>query len=149
MRLPFDTSLVPRETLGPEAKTHVTQLMDRLKIVHEQAAKNSELTQTESKQKHDTNAKDSNFLLGEQVLLKVHKTRTGLAKKFGDKFTGPFYIREKGPYDTNKIADCENHKVIKNFINAQELKRYYNPQNYWYEPQVDELFETESDANHL
>ena len=147
MRLPFDTTLIPRETLGPEAKTHVTQLIDRLKIVHEQAARNTELTQTESKQKHDANAKDSNFLLGEQVLLKVHKTRTGLAKKFEDKFTGPFYIREKGPYDTYKIADCENHKLIKNFINAQDLKRYYDPQNYRYEPPEDILFEDESDAD--
>ena len=44
MRLPFDTSLIPRETLGPDAKTHVTQLIDRLKMVHEQATKNSKLS---------------------------------------------------------------------------------------------------------
>ena len=145
MRLPFDTSLIPRETLGPEAKTHVTQLIDRLKMVHEQATKNSELSQTESKHKHDIKTKESNFLLGEQILLKVHKTRPGLAKKFEDKFTGPFYIREKGPFDTYKIADCKTDKVIKNFINAQDLKRFYDPQNYRFEPPNEDLFEAEGD----
>ena len=39
MRIPFDTALVLREKLGPEAKTHVTQLIDRLKLIHDQAAK--------------------------------------------------------------------------------------------------------------
>ena len=144
MRLPFDTNLIPRETLGPDAKAHVTQLINRLKLVHEQAAKNTKIAQTESKAKHDVKAKESNFLLGEQVLLKVHKVRPGFTKKFEDKYTGPFYVRDKGPYDTYKIADCRNDKCVKNFINAQDLKRYYDPQNYRYEPPEDE---SESDAD--
>lgn len=147
MRLPFDTTLVPKETLGPEAKIHVTNLIDRLKLVHEQATTNSQLSQAESKQAHDAKAKESNFLLGEQVLLKIHKTRPGYAKKLEDKFSGPFYIREKGPFDTYKVADCRDNKVVKNFINAQDLKRYYDPQNYRYEPPDDDLFETESNAD--
>ena len=86
MRLPFDTSLVPRETLGPEARTHVKELIDRLKLVHEQAAKNTQITQEESKQKHDSNAKESNFLFGEQVLLKINKRKKRSSKKLGEKF---------------------------------------------------------------
>ena len=43
MRIPFDTALVQRETLGQEAKTH------RLKLIHYQAAKNTKLSQKESK----------------------------------------------------------------------------------------------------
>ena len=41
MRIHFDTAQVPRETLGPEAKTHKTQLIDRLKLIHDQAAQNT------------------------------------------------------------------------------------------------------------
>ena len=145
MRIPFDTALVPRETLGPEAKTHVTQLIDRLKLIHDQAAKNTELSQEESKHKHDIKAKESNFLIGEEVLLKVHKTKTGLTKKLHDKYMGRFYIKEKGPFDTYKIADCQTNKPVKNFINAQDLRRYYDPQNYRYEPPDEDLFEAESD----
>ena len=48
MRIPFDTALVPREILGPEAITHVTKLIDRLNLIHDQAAKNTELSQEES-----------------------------------------------------------------------------------------------------
>ena len=81
MRLPFDTSLIPRETLGPEAKTHVNQLLDRLKVVHEMASKNTEISQTESKKKkHDIKAKQSNVVLGEQVFLKINKHRQVYSK---------------------------------------------------------------------
>ena len=145
MRLPFDTSLVPRETLGPEAKTHVKELIDRLKLVHEQAAKNTQITQEESKQKHDINAKESNFLLGEQVLLKINKRKKRSSKKLGDKFRGPFYIREKGPFDTYKIADCQTNKVIKNFINAKDLKWYYDPLNYRVKPPINEPSDEEAE----
>lgn len=116
-------------------------------MVHEQAAKNTEISQNESKEKHDIKAKDSDFLLGEQVLLKVHKVRPGFTKKFQDKYTGPFYIRDKGPYDTYKIADCRNDKCVKNYINAQDLKRYYDPLNYRHEPPEGDIFETDSDAD--
>ena len=44
MRLPFDTTLVPRETPGPEAKVHIDQLLDRLKTVHGHATRNTEIT---------------------------------------------------------------------------------------------------------
>ena len=119
--------------------------MNRLKLIHEQATQNTELTQAESKQKHDTKAKTSNFLLGEQVLWKVNKHRQGYSKKFEDKFRGPYYIREKGPFDTYKIADCETNKLVRNFINAKDLKRYYDPLNYRIEPQENEDIGTESD----
>ncbi|WAR08352.1 hypothetical protein MAR_018310, partial [Mya arenaria] len=86
MRLPFDTSLVPREALKPEDRTIVTQLIDTLKIVHEMAKNNTELTQEESKERRR---------LGQTVLRKVHKHTTGLSCKLEDKWEGPYYIRQK------------------------------------------------------
>ena len=145
MRLPFDTTLIPRETLGPEAKTHVNQLLDRLKVVHEMASKNTEISQSESKEKHDIKAKQSNFVLGEQVFLKINKHRQGYSKKLEDKWKGPYYIREKGPFDTYKIADCQTNKLHKPLVNARHLKRYYDPLNYRIEP-TDTGDETDSDA---
>ena len=78
-------------------------------------------------------------------MLKVHKAKTGLTKKLHDKYTGRANIKEKGPFDTYKIADFQTNKPVQNFINAQDLRRYYDPQNYWYEPPDDDLFEAESD----
>ena len=40
MRLPFDTTLVPKETLGPEANIHLSNLIEMLKLVHGQATQN-------------------------------------------------------------------------------------------------------------
>ena len=60
-------------------------------------------------------------------MLKVHKTKTGLTKKLHDEYMGRFYIKEKCLFDTYKIADCQTNKPVKNFINAQDLRRYYDP----------------------
>ena len=60
-------------------------------------------------------------------------------------FRGPFYITEKDPLDTYKIADCETNKLLRNFINAKDLKRYYDPLKYRIEPQENEDTDTESD----
>ena len=59
---------------------------------------------------------------------KVHKTKTGLTKKLHDKYMGRFYIKERGPFDTYKIADCRTNKPVKTFIIAQDLRRYYELQ---------------------
>ena len=130
MRLPFDTDLVPRESLGPEAKTFMTQLLDNLKTVHSHATMNSEMTQRDSKQRHDAKAKESNFSLAEKVLLKINKRTPGLTNKLQIKWEGPYYITQKGPHDTYRIADCETHKARKALVNAKNLKKYHDPRNY-------------------
>ena len=117
MRLPFDTSLIPSETLGPEAKTHVNQLLDRLKFVYEMAQLITVISQTESTEKHYSKGKKSNFVLGEQVFLETNKHRQGYSKKLEDKWKGPYYIREKGPFDTYEIADCQTNILHKPLVN--------------------------------
>ena len=84
-------------------------------------------------------------MLGEQVLLNINKRKKRFIKKLGDKFRGPFYIREKGPFDTYKIVDCQTNKVIKNFINAKDLKRYYDPLNYRVEPPLNKPSDEEAE----
>lgn len=120
MRLPIDTSLIPRETL---AKTHMDQLLDRLKLVHKVAKKNTEVTQEESTARHNIKAKSSDFGIAEQVLLRVNKHTPGQTGKLEDKWAGPYYIREHGPVDSYLIADSASNKQHNAYVNARHLKR--------------------------
>ena len=124
MRLSYDTTLVPRDTLSPQAKFHVSELIKRLKAIHEQAKENIEKTQAEDKNRHDMHSQPSTFEIGDQVLLKVRKRTPGLNKKLEHKHRGPLYVREKGPCDTYKIADCKTDKIQKPNINARHLRKY-------------------------
>jgi hypothetical protein len=158
MRLPFDTTLVPRDNLKPQDKVIVNELLETLKLVHGTAKTNTEITQNESKEKHDIEAKNSDFMLLELVLKKVHKHTPGLSGKLEEKWDGPFYIVAKGPNDTYKLANCKTNKVGKSFDTSRNLKRYYQPDVYRYnlmseqtdnDPEIDndDHVEGETDAN--
>ena len=130
MRLAFDIDLIPRETLGQDAKQHVQQLLDRHKVIRDIARENTETTQQDSKIRYDVKAKHSNFRLREKVLLKVHKHTTGLTPKLENMWKGPYYIKEKVSSDTYRIADSETHRTLKAPVNAKDLKTYEDPKNY-------------------
>ena len=123
MRIPFDSELIPRDNLGPEAKVHVEQLLQRLKLSHEIAKENSEKAKLRDKTRHNRNAKEYNFFPGEQVLLKIQKVVNPLSPKMYDKFEGPYYIREKCPNDTYRIVHACTHKPHPNTVNATHLKK--------------------------
>ena len=134
MRLPFDINLIPRDNLGPDAKIHMEHLLGRLKLYRDIAKDNSEAAKEKDKIKHDVNAKDSTFIEGEQVLVKINKVPTELSPKLYDKFDSPYYIRRKCPNDTYIIADSATDKVQPVRHNATRLRRYYDPLDYRFEP---------------
>ena len=156
MRLPFDVNLIPKDILRPTDKIFINDLLDTLKLVHGSAKTNSELTQTESKEKHDLKAKQSDFKLGELVLRKVHKHTPGLSSKLEPKWDGPYYIVAKGPSDTYKLIHCSTHKESKSFDTARNLKRSYDPEvyrhmfsNYQTENINEEIIENEETAEQI
>ena len=158
MRLPFDIDLIPRETLGQDAKQHVQQLLDRHKAIRELAKQNTETTQQESKVRYDLKAKPSDFRLREQVLLKVHKHTIGLTPKLEDMWKGPYHIKEKVSSDTYRISDSKTHKTWNAPVNAKDLKRYSDPRNYRIPPNIssnagndtnDQSVETDSEIRRI
>ena len=136
MRLPFDVELIPRDNLGPEAKIHMEHLLGRLKLYREIAEDNSQRAKERDKARHDIKAKESTFIEGEQVLVKINKVPKDLSPKLYDKFDGPYYIRRKCPNDTYIIADSATDKVQPVRHNATRLRRYYDPEDYRFEPVI-------------
>ncbi|MEW8546930.1 MAG: hypothetical protein AB2693_25730 [Candidatus Thiodiazotropha sp.] len=139
MNIAYDVDVIPWNKLNTNAKAYLKDLTDHLQIIHEMAKSNSELAQDVSKDKHDQKAKESDFHVGELVLMQIKKVKPGLKHKLGDQWKGPYLIREKGPHNTYKLTDMSTHKLVGPMINAKHIKRYYNPDDYRpvQEPQPD------------
>lgn len=146
MRLPMDVNLIPRETLGTEAKQHIQSLLQRLKVIHNIAKQNTETTQQESKVRHDLKAQPSDFRLLEQVLLKINKHTPGLTSKLEYKWKGPYYIRQKVSPDTYRIAESNTHQLHRAPVNAKDLKRYNDPDNFRFQSDDEQIIDAQSSS---
>ncbi|CAC5372486.1 Retrovirus-related Pol polyprotein from transposon 297,Retrovirus-related Pol polyprotein from transposon 17.6 [Mytilus coruscus] len=127
MRLPIDVSLIPKQTMPKETKQHVNELVNRLKLYREVAAKNQKDKQDKYTTQHDKNAVQPTFLAGAKVWLYCSRTPKGKSHKLVQRWTGPYRIMYKGPNNTFKIKNTETQKEVKSLIHAKRLKDYHNP----------------------
>ena len=127
MRTPLDTALIPKETLTKSAQEHMQELVDSLKLTNLLVTSNRLAAKARQKQQHDRTAKEPDYKLRQQVMLKKHNITPGLSKKLCHKFEGPFYITKVGPNNTFNLRRQSNHKPMKPRVHANRLKPYYNP----------------------
>ena len=127
MRTPLDTALIPKETLTKTAQEHMQELVDSLKLTNLLVTSNRLAAQARQKQQHDRTAKEPDFRLRQQVMLKKQNITPGLSKKLCPKFDGPFYITKVGPNHTFNLRRQSNHKPMRPRVHANRLKPYYNP----------------------
>jgi len=79
--LAFDTSLISKDGLSKDAKTHVTKLMSHLKLFKEIATDNIKFAQIQQKERYDKKSKEPNFQVGNIVLLHNTRVPKGLSPK--------------------------------------------------------------------
>lgn len=127
MYLPFDTSLIPKYGINQDAKTHVTNLMKHLKLVHEIATQNIQHARQKQKEQYDKTSKEPNFSVGQSVLLHKPNVQNGLSPKLYNPWDGPYYITAECPNNTYSLRKCSNTKVVKSRIHANRLKQFENP----------------------
>ncbi|XP_041372589.1 uncharacterized protein LOC121385866 [Gigantopelta aegis] len=108
MHLPFDTSLLPKSTLGKDAKTHITALIDNLKVVKAIAKDNMAKSQTVNKDHQDLKAQKPTFSVGDQVLLFNQKKTIGRSPKLTHKWEGPFYLGNTARLANDDILDSSS-----------------------------------------
>ena len=129
MNLPFDTSLIPKQGLNRDAKAHVIQLMERLKVVKALATENLQNAQDKQKARYDKKSSIPSFKVGDLVLLHSSKVPVGLSPKMHHPWHGPYYIVSANSNHTYQIRLENNHKIMKSRIHANRLKEYHPPIN--------------------
>jgi len=124
MLLPIDTTIIPKDSLGKEATSHINGLLKHLKLTKEVAEENIRSSQETTKSRYDQKASPSKFAIGDTVLLRNTAVPKGHSPKLMMKYNGPYSIEEIGPNYTYKLRNCENYQIIKPFVNHNRLKMY-------------------------
>lgn len=70
MRLPFDVSLQPKDSLPREAQENIQEVLQQLKVTNEIVQANIKIHQERNKERHDINIKLPEFQQGDKVLIK-------------------------------------------------------------------------------
>ena len=137
MNLPFDTSVLPKQSVSADAKLQLEEVLSNLKITQDLATENIKQKQAKAKERHDRNSKIPQFQLRDLVLLRQHVVPVGRSPKLVDKYKGPYYITELGPNYTYKLRLCKDNKEVKSMINARELILYKDPRDHQMQPNED------------
>jgi hypothetical protein len=78
--------------MGSDAKHHINDVIDKLKIAKIIARQNIEHHQEKNKENYDKKAKEPEFRVGQTLLLRVYKIPKGLSRKLPDKSDGPINL---------------------------------------------------------
>ena len=127
MRTPLDTALIPKENLTRSAQEHMQNLIDSVKITNMLVKSNRFSAQARQKKQYDRTAKEPNFQLGQQVMLRKHNITPGLSKKLAPKYEGPSYITKVCPNHTFNLRKQADHKPLRAREHANRLKACNNP----------------------
>lgn len=105
-------------------KALVRELLDTLRMIHEQQIRIQKLLKTTVQKACCKGQTSQTFILGrETVLRKVHRDITYLSSQLEENWDGSYYIRDKGPGRIYiKIADCKTHKTSKASDTARNFK---------------------------
>jgi hypothetical protein len=113
--------------MGREAKEHINEVINKLKIAKQIATKNVSQHQEKNKEHYDKKTKEPEFTVGQTLLIRVYTVPVGLSRKLQDKSDGPYLITELGPNHIYRLVNCKTNKPLKSLINAQHLRLYCDP----------------------
>ena len=129
MRLPIDTSLIPRGTLSKDFRTHLSNVLQNLEVSRKIATENILKAQDKYKTQYDERTDIPSFQPADRVWLFCTKVPIGKAPKLHRKLIGPYYIANIGPNHTFKLRRCSDNREVKSMINTTRLKLYFDPED--------------------
>ena len=104
MNIPIDHELIPINHTGDAAK-YMDTLRDTLDFSHKIAEENIKVSQRQYKEQYDKRSKETEYLLGQKVLLHNEYVPKGLSPKLHIKWNGPSYITEvRGPMPLGTVT---------------------------------------------
>lgn len=101
--IPFDTSLITKDGMNEDAKSHVTNLMKHLKLVHEIATQNIQNARQKQTEQYDKTSKEPSFYVGQSVLLHKPHVPKGHSPKLHNPWDGPYDITAECPNNTYSL----------------------------------------------
>lgn len=127
MRAPQDVALIPKENLGKNHRSYLSNLLQELEITRTIAAENNARAKEVYSEQYNRNTKLPTFSPGQRVWLYCQKVQKGFSSKLTKKWYGSYYIVHTGPNYTYKLRRSSDDKIHKPLVHANRLKPYFDP----------------------
>ena len=103
----------------------VSQLIDDLPQIRQQAQQQIKTVQVKQKLRHDKKLKkEINFKIGDKVLYYLAANATSYSGKLNPKWKGPYYIHNVLPNGAYKLSEMDG-RILRTPTNGNLLKLYY------------------------
>ena len=102
---------------------YVESLIERLKIIHEEAKQNIANNQLKSQTFFNRNKQIINFDVGSKVLLYNRHRKIGENPKFYRNYIGPFIVERNEGNNRYLLKCCKTNKIMKHTVNGNSLKK--------------------------
>jgi len=139
-RLPMDVDLVTNSKLSPSIEEHRKRIVENIEISQNIARENIQRAQQKMKAQYDKNAKDSRFIVGQQVWVYTPKTKRGLSKKLLHLWHGPYRLVEQlSP--VHFFLRSQDNSRVKFAVHVNRMKPYIDPDERPIDPPDEEVNE--------
>ena len=133
MSIGIDLQLLQESENAPSASTHVTNLVSRLKLIHEAVQQNMSESGQRAKKFYDVDTETPQITVGSKVLLHSSVLKPGQSAKFHKPWTGPYLVTAKtddGLLYT--LRHCDTGKSLRSAVHANRIKLYDTDRDMFY-----------------
>jgi len=123
MSIGIDLQLLQESENAPSISAHVTNLVSRLKLIHETVQQNMSDSGQRAKKFYDVDAETPQIMVGWKVLLHSSVLKPGQSAKFHKPWTGPYLVTSKtddGLLYT--LRHCDTGKSLRSAVHANRIK---------------------------
>ena len=129
MHLPIDNILDNRPSVTGCLHQYIEDMTKNLHIIRDTAKRNILKHKEIFKERYDRKSKIPNFRVGQHVYVTVEHIPVGVSRKLYPRYSGPFYITQKGKNHSYKLRHCTTNKALKYTVHANRLKLYKDPRD--------------------
>lgn len=137
MSIGIDLQLLQESENAPSTSAHVTNLISRLKQIHETVKQNMDDSGQRAKRFYDVDTETPQITVGAKVLLHSNVLKPGQSAKFHKPWTGPYLVISKtddGLLYT--LRHCDTGKSLRSAVHANRIKLFESDRDMFYNRQI-------------
>jgi len=129
----IDVHLLQEFEKAPDMQTYMSNLVPKLKLMHEMRQQNLQDKNVVAKKYYDKGYEVTDLQIGDQVLLHGPNTKVGECFKLKKRWTGPFLVVDKSQDGLSyKLRHCDTGRELRSYIHVNRLKRYNDNRDAFY-----------------
>ena len=133
MSIGIDLQLLQESENAPSTLAHVTDLVSRLKSIHETVQQNMSDSGQRAKKFYDVDTQTPQIMVGSKVLLHSTVLKPGQSAKFHKPWTGPYLVTSKSDNGLlYTLRHCDTGKSLRSAVHANRIKLFDSDRDMFY-----------------